>query len=147
MEQNQQRRLLGEILVKKKIIKESELREALDLQKHKNMYLGEVLIECGYASEDDILIALLLQCHIPYISISKYRIDEDLKELIPGMFARKYQVMPLDKFGETLSVVMADPLNVMLKDQLHQMTGMKISPFIATKSEITKAIDEYYGLY
>jgi hypothetical protein len=63
------------------------------------------------------------------------------------MFAQKYQVIPLDQFGETLSVVMADPLNIMLKDQLHQMTGLKIVPFIASKSEIMTTIKQFYGVY
>ena len=135
---------LGEILIKRNIITAQQLETALELQKKEKAYLGEILIRLGYLEERDILVALVVQCNLPYIAIRNYNIERDIVALIPSEVARKYHVIPLDRVGNILSVVMADPLNESIKQELIKRTSCDIAPFIATKAEIAEAIDRYY---
>lgn len=141
----QNKPLLGEILVARKIITEDQLKEALKVQKDEHDYIGEILIRLGFLEERDVVVALVVQCNLPYIAIDKYEIDQSVIQLIPEEVARNFQVVPLDRVGDVLSVVMANPLNKTIQDELQRMTNCKIAPFIATKIEIQKAIEQWYG--
>ena len=144
MENENKKEKLGEILVKRGKANLQQLNEALEIQKKEKKMVGEILVQLGYVAEIDIVVALILQCGIPYIAIKKYTIDKKVLEMIPGEIAREFHVVPLDMVGNVLSVVMLDPLNETIKSTLAQMTNCKIAVFIATKSEIDEAIVKNY---
>lgn len=136
--------LIGEILVRRHLITGQQLNEALDVQKKESGFLGEILVKLGYLEERDIVVALIVQCALPYIAINKYEIDPKVLELVPEKVAREFHVIPLDRVGDVLSVVMVNPLSSQLKTELEKITGCKIATFIATKTEIIEAISRWY---
>lgn len=139
---NQQ--LIGEILINRNLISAKQLAEALELQKKQKEFVGEILVKLGYLSEADIVVALVVQCGLPYIAVSKYPIDPAIVNLIPEELARSLQLIPLDRVGEVLSVVMTNPLNPEMKEQLEKITNCRIATFISTKTEIIEAISRSY---
>ena len=139
------KQLLGEILIQRGLITEGQLQEALALQKKEHGYLGDKLIALGSLEERDIVVALVVQCNLPYIAVDNYQIDKSIIQLIPAEIAQKYQVVPLDRVGNVLSIVMMDPFNATAKAEIQRLTGCKIAPFIATKEQITKTIRRLYS--
>src|SRR4051812_5970679 len=91
--------LLGEILVKRKRITNEQLEHALSVQKKENGFVGEILVKLGYLEERDIVVALVLQCGLPYIAVNKYTIDPAIVRLIPKDVAQRERVIALDKIG------------------------------------------------
>ncbi len=137
--------LLGEILIKRNMITPEQLTQALELQKKEGGYVGEILVKLGLLEERDVVVALIVQCSLPYIAVNKYEIDRQIIQLIPEDLARRHLLIPLDRVGKVLSVVMANPLDEAVKNQLQDMTQLKVVPFIATKAEIKEAIDRWYS--
>ena len=138
------RPLIGEILVKRRLITLQQLNEALEVQKKETGFLGEILLKLGYLEERDIVVALVVQCSLPYIAVNKYEIDPKVLELVPEKVAKEFHAVPLDRVGDVLSMVMVNPLSEELKAQLEKITGCKIATFIATRSEINEAIARWY---
>ena len=136
--------LIGEILIKRKRITKEQLDHALEAQKKENCFLGEVLVKLGYVEERDIVAALVVQCGLPYIAVNKYSIDPEVLRLIPKEVAQKEKVIPLDRIGDVLSVVMTNPLNQERKIKLESLTKCRIATFISTKTEIEEAIIRFY---
>jgi len=141
----QKKQLLGEILVQRKLISNEQLKQALDIQTKERGFLGEILVNCGYIDDKDIIVALILQCNVPYIAIDKYDVDRSIVQLISEDMARKYHLVALDRVGDVLSVVMADPLDVAIKAEVQRNTKCQIATFIASKNEIERAINRLYG--
>ncbi len=139
------KQLLGQILIKRNLITQEQLREALEIQKKEDGILGEILVKLGYITEKDIVVALIVQCGFPYIAVNKYEIDSSIVQTIPKETALRYHVIALDKVGDVLSVVMANPLNLPMIEELEKLTNCKIATFIATKAEIDEAINHKYG--
>lgn len=135
---------IGKILIKRGLITEDQLNQALEIQKEDKTLLGEILTRLGYLEEIDIVVAVIIQCSLPYIAINKYDLDQHVLDMIPGDLARQHHIIPLDKVGNVLSVVMSDPLNDSIKQKLEDLTKCKIATFIATKSEIDQAIQRWY---
>ena len=136
---------LSEILIKKGAITEEKLRQALLVQKEKGGSLGDILVSLGAITQKDLLAILSQELGIPPISLSKFKIDPEITKFIPKKIAANYQIMPISRMGNVLTVAMADPLNVFALDDIKNVTGMDISPIITTQDDVRAAIEQHYG--
>lgn len=136
--------LLGEILMRRKKITAVQLEQALLQQKTKGGVLGEVIVSMGMLDERDIVVALVIQCGMPYIAVDKYNISPQTVQLIPEEVARRERVIALDRVGNILSIVTTNPLNANQHELLEGMTQCRLATFIATKTEIDLAISKNY---
>ncbi|MFH1190911.1 MAG: ATPase, T2SS/T4P/T4SS family [Candidatus Omnitrophota bacterium] len=140
---------LGEFLTKEGVITAIQLEKAVTTQRQEGGRLGEVLIRLGMVREDQVIAALGKQLNMPYFSLGtgmlKPAMDQCLEDLIPYDFAIKNAVLPLSRMLRSLTVAMSDPLDLLLIDSLRKLTGGEINPVIATRSDIVKAIEEFYG--
>lgn len=138
------RERLQEILIKNKLISEDDLKVALNVQKEHGGKLSDCLVKLNFISEKDLLIALSEGLGFPPISLSRFKIDPAVLELIPKDLAKHYQMIPVAKMGKTLTVAMADPLNIFAMDDVKSLTGFEINPIIADQKEIALTIEQYY---
>jgi len=140
---------LGEFLIKEGLITVSQLEKAISVQRQEGGRLGEILIKLEMVKEDQVVAALGKQLNMPYFSLGtgmlKPAMDQGLEHLIPQDFAFKNCVLPLSRMLRSLTIAMADPLDLLLIDSLRKLTGSEINPVIATRSDIMKAIEGFYG--
>jgi len=136
---------LGELLTKASLISQDQLKDALKAQKETGGKLGETLIKLGFVSEEDITECLSQQFGVPSINLAHFEIDSTVIKLIPAEVARKYNILPVNKTGATITIAMADPTNVFAMDDIKFMTGYNVEPVVASELGIKAAIDNYYG--
>ncbi len=140
---------LGEILLRDGIISEEQLQKAIQVQKAEGGRIGEVLTRLKLADEKDIALALGKQLGIPFASLSRGLLqpqaDQGLEELVPEDFSRRYNLIPLSKNFNSLTVAFSDPLDLIVMDNLKRMTGCEINPIVATRSDVMNALDAFYG--
>ena len=140
---------LGEILVRGGVINAEQLDRSARLAGQENIRLGEAVVKLGFATEEAIALAVSKLVGVPYASrenkILRPEKDQKLHEIIEERFAREHSVLPLFQEDGVLAVAMAEPSDMLLIENMKVMTGMEIQPFIATKAQILKVIDEFYG--
>lgn len=136
---------LGEILLETKEISEEQLEEALQLSKEKGTVLGNTLVELGYIEEKTLYKGLGYLFHIPYVELIDTDVDKSASLLISEKLARKHVMIPIKRDGNSLTVVMSDPLNFYAIDDAKNITGLEITPAISSPKDIFNAIDRYYG--
>ncbi|HVS33017.1 MAG TPA: type IV-A pilus assembly ATPase PilB [Thermoanaerobaculia bacterium] len=136
---------LGELLTKASLINQDQLKDALKVQKETGGKLGETLIKLGFVTEEDITECLSQQFGVPSINLAHFEIDASVIKLIPADVARKYNILPVNKTGATITIAMADPTNVFAMDDIKFMTGYNVEPVVASELGIKAAIDNYYG--
>jgi type IV pilus assembly protein PilB len=137
-------RPLGQILVEKGIINFAQLQEALEAQKKDGGLIGEIIVKLGFAKEEEIAHCLSLQFGFPYLPLENYEISKGIVNLIPKNVASHYCVIAIDKIGATLTISIANPLNVQAIEDLEDLTHCEIQVFISTPSDIRGAIEKYY---
>lgn len=135
---------LTEILIKNKILTQEGLDQALEAQKKKGGALSEIIISLKLAKENELALALSQGLGFPLIDLKRLKIDYDLAKIIPPDIARKYQIVPISKIGDTLTLAMADPLNIFAIDHVKSLTGYKINPIISQAQDILQAIEQAY---
>lgn len=137
---------IAEILIKSKRLTKEQLDEALRMHKEKQLPLRNVLVELGFISEEALLALISEQLYIPTLHLSKYKFNPEITKLIPERIAKQYKIIPISRMGNTLTIAMADPLNIFALDDLKVFTGCDIDTVLSSESEILKAIDVQYHL-
>jgi type IV pilus assembly protein PilB len=136
---------LGELLVRTGKINQTQLNEALALQKDQGGRVGTNLVKLGYMTEKQLVDSLSQHFKVPSVDLNGLDIDDAVLKIIPADLARKYTILPVSKTGATITVAMIDPTNVFAMDDVKFMTGYRVEPVIASESAIRVTIDRYYG--
>jgi type IV pilus assembly protein PilB len=137
-------RRIGELLVADGLISREQLQRALEEQKHSNEKIGTLLVRQGLITEDQLIGFLSRQYGIPSITLSQLDIDPEVLRLVPAQIARKYEVLPITRLGNTLTLAMADPTNVFALDDVAFMTDLQVMPVVASQGAIRQAIERLF---
>jgi type IV pilus assembly protein PilB len=136
---------LVQILIDGNLITQEQLEHALAVQKERGGRVSEILAQEGYISESELMVTLSEHLGIPPINLAKIKIPDEVIGLISKQLARFYQAVPISRVGNTLTVAMADPLNVFALDDLKLMTGMEVQPVISNPRDVADKLQEVYS--
>jgi type IV pilus assembly protein PilB len=135
---------VGQRLLTDGHLTEAQLEAALERKRQTGEFLGEVVVEMGFVSSKVVGKTLEELISVPYVDLSETTLDPQVLSLVSEHYQRRQRVIPLKIEGRHLYVAMADPLNVMVVDDLHLMTGMKILPMLALSHDINDAFNRAY---
>ena len=136
---------LGDLLVERKVITQSQLDTAIKVQKDKGGLLGQVLVMLGYVKEEEIAQAITLQYGFPFLPLENYEINQEALTLVNANVARQYNLIPVDRIGELLTVAMSNPLNSQAIEDIEMITHCKIQVFVSTAMDINQTIKSCYA--
>jgi len=136
---------LVNVLLARELVTPAQLEEVLAIQKKQGGTLQKILMQEAIVSEGDLLAAMSQGLGIPPISLTRMKLDTSLKALISREIASQYELVPVSCIGQTLTIAMADPLNVFALDTITSMTGLHINTLLASSRDIREAIDMFYG--
>ena len=137
---------LKQILVNEGVITKEKLGVAeLEAQREKEP-MRKTLIKLGFVTEEQIIRLIEEKMNIPHVDIKNYTLDRKVLELIPEKIARRYEIIPLFKIENVLTVAMSDPFNIVSLDDMSAITGYKVEPVVASQECIKAAIDQWYGI-
>lgn len=117
----------------------------MERQRITGIKLGELLIKDKLVSKEDILEVLEFQLGIQRVHLDMIQLDKSVVRAIPESLALKYNLIAIGFEGNKIKVAMSDPLNVFAIDDVYIATGKRVIPYIASKTNIEKAIDKYYS--
>lgn len=139
---------LGDCLLQKGMINEEQLSQALIKQKETGSKLGETIVDMGLVSENDMIDVLVEQLGIEYVDIRKIKIDEGAAKLLKEDFLRKNSLIPIGYdplLPNVLRVAMADPMDIIVIDDISIITNLQVDPVLSTKAQINMVIDKLFG--
>ena len=142
------KQLIDILLESGKLTKEG-LHKAELHAKQNETSLNEALVSLDIIKEEDLTQAMSKQLSVPYASKQNGILipekDQNLSKYVTEKYARENAILPLFVEDNTLAVALNDPSNVFLLDNLRMMSGLEIQPFIASKSQLFQALDEFYS--
>jgi type IV pilus assembly protein PilB len=136
---------LGEVLLREKRVTPTQLQEALTFQRTNGGRLGTTLVKLGFLKDEDITEVLSREFGVPAIDLRDFELDPALVRLIPGETAAKYNVIPVSRTGNTLTLAMTDPTNVFAMDDIKFRTGLNVEPVVASDTAIRDADAKYFS--
>ncbi len=136
----------GQLLVEEGRLTPEALKEAEEEARKKEISLDELLVRKSIITQEERGVMLAEQMGVLYVDLENYLIDSKVTSLVPEPFAKKNRLIPLFRIGNTLTVAMTDPRDVLVIDELRIKTKCEIEPCLALEGAIQNAIDQYYGM-
>jgi len=123
------------------MINSEQLKKALEVQKTDNKKkVGEILVRQGAINQKQLLQALQHVYEADYIELEEVILDPEIVSIIPKRIAVRYKIVPLSKENNTLTIAMANPLDVNTIDYIREYTKMDVIPKFASEDDITNAL-------
>jgi len=138
------RRKLGELLVRKGRITPDQLTAYLRAQKENHRPLGEILVNDKVLTADELTRALGEQLGVPHVWLRKGLIDPRIVHLLPKETAQRFQVIPMFRVDNKLTLATTDPNAVFIFDEVARITGLEVLPVLCRAEDINDAIGECY---
>jgi general secretion pathway protein E len=135
---------LGEMLIESGVLTEEQLEPAIAEARRLGRWLGEYLVSEGLVTPGELAMALSLQLNVPLLDLKRHDVQPQALELIPEDYARQRTLIPIEIADDSLVVVMADPGNIQVLEDLKTRARMAIQPAIGIPSEIYEAINRHY---
>ncbi|MCK5794152.1 MAG: Flp pilus assembly complex ATPase component TadA [Anaerolineales bacterium] len=136
---------MGQVLLESKIITQEQLDRVLVIQKSGDgRRLGTILIDEDIITAESLALALSIHLNLPFADLSQQSINPELTRIIPENVARRYQLIPIEITNGSLVVVMEDPTDISVINDISAITGMKITPSVGLGMDIKSAIDLHY---
>lgn len=131
-------------LVRAGLVPFETLEQAQEIAAAQNINIGQALINSGILTEETLINFLESKLHIPSVNLNDYTLDTRCLKYINFADAKRYKIIPLFKIEDTLTVAMADPLDLFAIDKIVESAECSIEPVISSESSILKKIEEYY---
>ena len=138
------RKSLGELLVEEKLITLEQLDNVVNIQQKQGGRLSEILLSQGLVKAQDLAAVLSVQLNVPLIDLQRHKIQPEALRLIPEDVARRHTLIPLDRVGNSLVVVMADPQDIQTIEDIKAQVKMNIEVALGISTDIISAIDLNY---
>ena len=135
---------LGDMLVEHGLITEDQLMTALSEQKKRNLKLGRTLIELNFITEDAMLNLLSTQLKIPFIDLTHYKYQAEVAIKVPETVARRYRVLALAEYPDSYMVGMADPTDLYAFDELSNILDKPVRQVVVRETTLLQTLDLIY---
>jgi type IV pilus assembly protein PilB len=132
---------LGQYLVKKGVITEEQLLQAVRVQKIEGIKIASALMKLGYINEDQLFNSLSEIYGYPLINILKIDKDPQVIKLIPQEIMKKYKVVPFAKECSTVKVAICDPSNTTIDYIKFLLTGFNLDIYLTKYSDMMQYLN------
>ena len=140
------KKLLGRILKEMGLVTESQIQEALAIQKERGGAIGEILVELNYITREDLTLALASQAGMEVVNLDDTQIPPEVISHISASIAQVYRVVPVRFRNGVLTVALADPTHLKTLDDLRFLLNCEVKGAVSGESSVDRAIQTYYNI-
>ena len=101
--------------------------------------------ELGLVTDEQVAQALAEQMNMQVISLEDFELDDETREQISETMAQMYNVIPVRREDDVLTIATNEPQNLVIQDDLRTFLGLEIRVLVATQREVTAALEKYYN--
>ncbi|NMC85678.1 MAG: glycosyltransferase [Anaerolineaceae bacterium] len=135
---------IGQILLRKRLIREDQLEEALEAHQRTGERLGKVLVSLGFINRLSLAEVLADQYHVSFINLRTEKLDPNIIRLLDDSSARDWQCLPVKWIGSHLLVAIADPSQEEIKQQVMEKLRVPVIFAVTSEFDIDWALDRVY---
>ncbi len=136
---------LAIMLNKRNLLNDRQVQELYKQQQVRKEPVFKLILEHDWVSEKKIREILSKELMIEEVALSEIQVDPAIAALLPRTLCNRQCVLPIRQEGRRLTLVMADPMDTGLIDDLKFTAGLEIEAVMANVADIRKKISEVYG--
>lgn len=136
---------LGEILVEKGIINNSQLQKAIEIQQETGQKLGEIFVQQSWLNEHDLLDILGQQTGFNIVELKPGFYDVDIGFKLEQNTLKRLMVLPLFLVDNELFLATSDPYEIPVFDELAAQLDCTVTPVLTLKNNIEACINDVFS--
>jgi type IV pilus assembly protein PilB len=130
-------------LVKVGLLSAADVTKIKEEAAQKGQPFMALLTDGNYVTDEQLARVAAKVNKLPYVNLSKARIDPSVLELLPQDTAEHYMAVPLGEMQNNLVVAMLDADNVQAVDFLSKKIGRSLKVYAASESGIRNVLKQY----
>ncbi len=133
------------VLKERGLLDEKRLKAVLEeAKKNEEGSILDMLTEKDIVSEQDLLKVLSRELSLPAIDITRVTLDKEVVSLVSEKLTRRHSIIPLSKIGDSLTLIVSDPTDVVAIDDVKTVTGCDVELVLATRQSIQDVLRKFY---
>ena len=111
--------------------------------KKKSTSIGEILVNRGALTEDDLRRMQAYILGIPFVDLKNQKLDFSVLSLIPEPIARNHNIVAFKKINDSLEVAMLDTDDLTAIDFVKKKVGLRVLPRLTDAESMKWALLSY----
>lgn len=134
---------LKNLIIKKKILDEKGFESLVTFAKSSSLSLPDALVQKSILTDEQLGAIVAEYAKLPFITLSKITIPEDVFRIIPEKIARANKMIAFERSKDGIKLATADPSSAFLQEFIIKKTGEKVSVYLATDRDIFNTFQIY----
>lgn len=124
----------------------AEQRQDFGAQAHRERKsVFQIIVDNGLYKDEEMIDFLSEELGIPVMNLQSFKVTKDVVKSVPPKLVDRYQIMPLARLKQLMTVATSNPFDLLMRDDLKGLTRCDVSLVLATPRMISSAIELYYS--
>lgn len=134
---------IKKIVVQNGIITEQQVTPLVEAAKNAQVSLATILTDKDIITDENLGMLTADYCKIPFVTLSKTFIPDDVIHIVPARIARKHKVIAFARDEHGVKLAMADPKDREIMEMIAKKTNQPVFPYYATEADIENTYHIY----
>jgi type IV pilus assembly protein PilB len=118
------------------ILDDTKIKLAEQFMKDAHTDFSDALLQLNYITDEKLGISIANHLKIPFVTLSKISIPEEVFHIVPEKIARRKNVIAFARDETGIKLAMADPGDKEIIDMVGHKTQSQVQPYLATERDI-----------
>uniref|UniRef100_C6DZA4 Response regulator receiver protein n=1 Tax=Geobacter sp. (strain M21) TaxID=443144 RepID=C6DZA4_GEOSM len=141
---DENRGMMGSILLKAGLMKQEDL-DRTSREKLPGEFLSDTLARLGVVTEAQTVKALQIALNIEYVDLASTEILTQAVRFLPRDLCERNRIVPIRMAGRQVTLAMADPSDIYKVDNISMMTGLTVTPKLASSTQVMQLLQRVYS--
>lgn len=132
-----------QILLAQAGIDQKTLSSVQAFSKNSRASLQEAVIEKNVLTDEAVGMFIANTLKVPFVSLSKLTIPEEIFRIVPERMARKYSIIAFARDTDGIKLAVTDPTKKELQEMIAKKTGQRVTTYLATERDIENVLQNY----
>jgi type IV pilus assembly protein PilB len=137
--------VLNDMIKERQLITPQQMAEVRDEHERTGKSLSQIIVDFGLIDEEQLLRAVADYLNLEFVKLEDIQLDSETIRILPSDVARTYGAVPVSIAGNQVTVVVQDPFNPHLVEELSWVLGRDVQVAVASPKKIDEALMQHYG--
>lgn len=133
---------LDDVLLDEGVIERSQIADAQAEHEMTGRALSSVLLERDVIDEWDLAKLIAFHYQLPFLDLTDVNTLVETEDILPYAFCLQFSILPVDEFGNTFTLAVAEMPDPVLLDQIIEISGKTPFLYVAVRRQILESLEK-----
>lgn len=136
---------LLELLIENGVLDQESAQTVVNFTNEHDVSLARAVESLDIMSAEDVYMLLAAEYDLETVKLAQYKIPREIIQQVPKDIATRYNIIPIERDENSLTIAMSNPTDVQVFDALSHLLKCDVQGVISTPEDIAEAYKKYYS--